>query len=383
MISLNTPIGHDGFELLNTIGLQDRAIEQCAARDQLERYLRRLQPVERAALVAVRSGEMEIDEAARRLGKSVLATTRLVNGASRKFVGRKRRRGVPAPLAGVECPVGTIRVRRRSGQAHARYIKIAMTGRKRWVLFARWQWEKHHGPVPAGRQVLHLDGDSLNDDPTNLTLGGHADRAYLFQSRSERNYAKAMSACREGCRRHNRERAIARDLVGELRAGKWYAVDHDAKRIIGPLGKRTIGSACTAFGLTPPVVATSTSPLPWIASQLGWPSESSAVATVLSVLAVKPKDDWCRSEIKQYAESFRDRIGRPIEATVTWMNQALHSAVSQNSITRIATGKYRIAQATYDRRGPICMHAFLRGRDCMKFKDVGYQVTPHLSPETT
>lgn len=375
MISLNIPIGCDGFELLHTIGVDDQAIAQIAVKDQLNRLLRRLQPAERAALVAVRSGEIDVDEAARRLGKTRLATTRLLNSAARKAAGRKRRSGVPAPNAGVECPIGTVTIRRKN-DSKARFIKIRMAGKNRWKLYARHLWEQTHGPIPEGKQVLHADGDSLNDDPSNLVLGGHADRAFLFQSRSDENFRKAMSACREGCRRHNRERAIARDLTGDLRPWKWYAVDHEARQIIGPLGQRSIASAFASFNVQPPAGSPACSPKPWIASQLGWPAESSMAAIILAVLAARPEHVWTRNQIGELAEVLTERLGRPIKATSTWMNQALQLAIGRGNACRLAKGKFQIARSAIDTRGPVVMHAFLRGRQCLNLKENGYLVQP-------
>lgn len=87
--------------------------------------------------------------------------------------------------------VGTIRVRadhptrrqRRGGRKpsaanrpHRRYIKIRDDGPpgRQWVAYARWLWESANGGLPAGLVVVHLDGDAMNDDPSNL---GAATRA--------------------------------------------------------------------------------------------------------------------------------------------------------------------------------------------------------------
>lgn len=40
---------------------------------------------------------------------------------------------------------------------------------RRYVLKHRWQWEKKHGPIPAG-MVLKCKGDHLNTDPSNWEL---------------------------------------------------------------------------------------------------------------------------------------------------------------------------------------------------------------------
>lgn len=38
------------------------------------------------------------------------------------------------------------------------------------VLLHRYVWEKHHGPIPEGYQVHHLDKNKLNYDISNLCL---------------------------------------------------------------------------------------------------------------------------------------------------------------------------------------------------------------------
>lgn len=87
-------------------------------------------------------------------------------------------------------PVGTIAIRHDSlfrRQRHRkrrrmdgslrmgkprRWIKIKDVGRPqdRWIPYARWLWEKEHGPVPEGRFVVHIDGDQMRDKPSNLML---------------------------------------------------------------------------------------------------------------------------------------------------------------------------------------------------------------------
>jgi len=80
--------------------------------------------------------------------------------------------------------VGTIQVRgdhatrrqRRGGRRPAkpkrvyrRWIKVRDDGPpvRRWQVYARWLWEQANGPLPAGLLIIHLDGDSMNDDPSN------------------------------------------------------------------------------------------------------------------------------------------------------------------------------------------------------------------------
>jgi hypothetical protein len=382
VISLNTPIGRDGTaELGDLYGTRDTAAEAVDVADALARPLARLRPVERALVVAVHTGEVTIDEAAARLGKSPLAVTRLLKTAERKARGRKRSAGTPAPGAGREQPVGTVRVRKLT-RGRARWIKVRMDGppAKRWKLYATWLWEKHRGPVPRGKNVLHRDGDTLNDDLGNLILGGHADRAFLFQSRSEANFKRAMRACHAGAAKHNRERAAARDLAGELREGKWYAVDHDARTITGPLAHRSIRDAYAALGVPPPAAATSSSPRPWIAAQLGWPLLSCGEALTLAALAGRADHDWTRAELRVAVEAVADRIGRPMQVTDSFLNQFLYHCRRRGLVATTRRGTlgsvHRATPAALADRGTPCLLAVLRGRDCRTMKDDGYTVRP-------
>lgn len=52
--------------------------------------------------------------------------------------------------------------------------EIKVEGRNKngsfWRTYSRVVWEKHNGPIPKGMKVLHIDGDQLNDDISNLRL---------------------------------------------------------------------------------------------------------------------------------------------------------------------------------------------------------------------
>ena len=48
-------------------------------------------------------------------------------------------------------PIGAIRIRKRSRQSSVRMIKVLHDGPRgfRWMNYARFLWEQHHGEVPA------------------------------------------------------------------------------------------------------------------------------------------------------------------------------------------------------------------------------------------
>jgi hypothetical protein len=82
--------------------------------------------------------------------------------------------------------------RARHGQS-SRWIKVRDEGplSQRYIPYARYLWEKAHGPVPAGKIVAHRDNRSMNDDPSNLIL---IDRAELMKRLYDR--PAVIATCR-------------------------------------------------------------------------------------------------------------------------------------------------------------------------------------------
>ena len=61
---------------------------------------------------------------------------------------------------------GEIRVRDVNRKPYY-YIRVSLA---KWVLLHKYNWEKIHGPVPAGHCLRAIDGNSLNADPANWKL---------------------------------------------------------------------------------------------------------------------------------------------------------------------------------------------------------------------
>jgi hypothetical protein len=125
-------------------------------------------------------------------------------------------------------PIGTIRIRNSggvNGDRPFRVIKVRMDGPSpyRWVHYAKWLWEKEHGPVPEGYRVAHLDGDMLNDDLTNLASMTPGQIAGLFHLRDPEGSADNYRKCREATAAKNvaRGRENRRD---NWLPTQWYAV---------------------------------------------------------------------------------------------------------------------------------------------------------------
>lgn len=64
-------------------------------------------------------------------------------------------------------PIGTESIRSYRGKKYV-YEKVAAPNvwRKKHIL----EWEKHHGPVPKGKLLIFLDGNTLNTKIENLAL---------------------------------------------------------------------------------------------------------------------------------------------------------------------------------------------------------------------
>lgn len=135
----------------------------------------------------------------------------------RKKMGRENPKSIP---------VGTVRVhQKKRGGGHRRMIKVRDDGPRaeRWVPFGSWLWEQTHGPTPAGHRIMHLDGDTLNDDIGNLGPVSLADLPAFMERihpdlpalRAKRNREEA--AARTGWRRRARELSAVRAESDPLR----------------------------------------------------------------------------------------------------------------------------------------------------------------------
>lgn len=138
------------------------------------------------------------------------------------------RNGTAKGIRKTSLPLGTV-VRRsdvvNGRRKEVRYVKVRMSGPagKRWVLYARWWWEKHRGPVPPGKLVIHLDGDELNDDPSNFALGTPGTKFKLAHQRDP-GMSKDNRICiatKLGI--YNRVRA-KEDRKRKFQAEYWYPV---------------------------------------------------------------------------------------------------------------------------------------------------------------
>lgn len=141
-------------------------------------------------------------------------------------------------------PLGAITLRsdRVNGRRQlVRYVKVRMDGppASRWMLYARWWWERNKGPVPAGKLVLHMNGKELDDRPENLALGTPGDKVALAHMRDPEWSKEQHRRCGAATAEHNRFAGKLHRLRYVL-PGYWYPVwDREGVIFNSPFRRRT------------------------------------------------------------------------------------------------------------------------------------------------
>lgn len=247
----------------------------------------------------------------------------------------------------------------------SRFIKVRLDGPvgRRWTTFGRWWWLHNKGPIAPNLRVLHLDGDSLNDDPDNLCLGTAAENAFLWHDRdpagSARNYAK----CRAATAAHNRLRSQVIRAKRYLPMA-WYPVDYQKKVIINqPRRKRWMVYADAGF---PQAQEHSVA---FMAESLGWPGIRRGEACILTALLDGP------ATILQ----LRDRVGQ-LRRLRSWRNPTptlnamrhfacMLRAAGLITSRRIARNfrEYAITDQARALQRPACPIIPVRGKDLPDF----------------
>lgn len=226
------------------------------------------------------------------------------------------RAGKPRAHSVAEAPVGTIRPRRAKSGAMVAHIKVRMDGspNQRWRPFARWWWEQNRGPVPAGKCVIHLDGDSANDAPENLAIGTTDDALFIAHQRPGRNDSALR---RERCGESNRIRGRVRRLRGPL-ANAWYLVDVERRRIWNT-GDHTRWDALARLGVDGHRTANGAG---FIAASLGWGALWSVEAALLAAIVEAGRPALTR-ELYDQAERILSRYGSAaMQAKSSWFSAA-------------------------------------------------------------
>jgi hypothetical protein len=259
-------------------------------------------------------------------------------------------------------PIGTIRVRSCNNTMPARDIKYrdvpGATGRN-WMRYARWWWINNRGPIPRGKVVLHLDGDSMNDAPENLALGTSADALYLLHERRPDLAAKHVESMRRGTREHNQLRGRLARLARWF-PFRWYGVDHTRRTIIN-VPCRTRNAVWLAAGFT---ISTPSNGRGVDAQVLGWPGVDELGACILAALLDGP---LATSAMRDRASEIRRSPGRAVpKCLTTWYS--VQSTLGQAGMIVVERqgrrdGLYRLTGEARRARRPWSDVRPYRGRD--------------------
>lgn len=264
-------------------------------------------------------------------------------------------------------PIGAVVVRRRRRPGHAkplkvRFIKVRNSGppAKRWMRYARWWWLQNQGPIPNGMRVIHADGDSLNDDPSNYVLGEPADAAYLWHERDPSGSAENYRRCAEATREMNRARKSVRRAIGYVRTW-WYPVDFTGRRVLNRAFRKrwmVYGERVARNGRGGESRA------------LGWPGLPFAAAAILSVLAtgetVRGRADLQRRVIAlrnlYWPASLKPLLPGAISSAVSWLLARQLILVKKRGH---APALYWITAKALAARGPVSPYVPRRGAEIM------------------
>lgn len=110
------------------------------------------------------------------------------------------------------------------------------SGRKRYALAHRWQWTRHHGPIPAGMQVLHRCDNPPCVRPDHLWLGTPLDN---MRDKIAKGRGRAMPSYVRG-ERHGMAKLTA-EQVAALRAERAAGAPYSVLMARYGVSKTTVG----------------------------------------------------------------------------------------------------------------------------------------------
>jgi hypothetical protein len=248
-------------------------------------------------------------------------------------------------------PVGTVRLhiahRRGRGKrrevVRIRRIKVSLTGpvSRRWMDYATWWWHQNRGLVPAGKCVLHRDGNLLNDDPSNLMLGTAADRIALWHLRDPKRSEEQLARAHRGTAAFNRQRAELRRLVGWLPC-RWYPVDFERRVVLNAPCRKKL-QAYRAAGFEPGTTREG----PALAKAMGFPGRTASEACILAALLGPNREPrWMTAAaVLADANAARQRRGW-LPLTLGWFRSAA-SRLRRDGLLRPRRGRIAEYAATY------------------------------------
>ena len=109
-------------------------------------------------------------------------------------------------------PLGTVKIRPDKAGRERAWLKVTNNGNPYdWKLRAAAKWEMKRGPIPKGSLVHHKDGDTLNDNLSNLQLVTRAEHLTIHRPAFEEKRRHAAS--KATIRRHAAKRAAQKQGV--------------------------------------------------------------------------------------------------------------------------------------------------------------------------
>lgn len=260
----------------------------------------------------------------------------------------------PQARHGVSAPLGAIRFE-KNGRSQTRYIKVHLDGppSRRWMTLARFWWLRNRGPVPADKRVGHLDGDTLNDDPSNYALFSPGDVIASWHLDNPEASERQRERCRIGTAKCNRERGEVRRQRQRL-PSRWYLVDVGRRVIINQPRKSQRGAYAVAGFSVPSRNGMG------LAVLLGWTGVSASAAAAMAVLA---------EHGAMRAGELRRRVADICRARRWKAPQSKHWIVCLMVDLRKRgwvggrRGWYELTQDGRLVRGPVCRYILVRGRE--------------------
>lgn len=261
--------------------------------------------------------------------------------------------------SGFTDPLGTIRIIR--SKPPVRRIKIRMEGRPqdKWMDFARHWWIHNRGPVPQGKRVGHLDGDTLNDDPSNLALLDPGDVVFLWHDRDPVGSAQNFEKMRRATAERNRMRSVIH-RAGNWLPTRWYPVDPVRQLIINrPHRQQWQCFADCGVDVVGPARHNA------LSTALGWPGHPEATACMLTALAAG--DLLSGTTLRSRAREIRTTYGSHLGQMSRHHMYTLLGNIPQGWIKRLKSpGRrplYALSDVAFSSRGPVCPWIPMRGRE--------------------
>jgi len=117
--------------------------------------------------------------------------------------------------------VGSIVIRNKA-LGPTRFIKVrdGGNGNARYTTYARWLWQRTHGPIPPGMLVVHADGNSMNDAIENLRLVDRRGHLELLVARDPGMEIRRRQRAGESSRRRHEVNRRRKAVDAEIRTRK-------------------------------------------------------------------------------------------------------------------------------------------------------------------